>query len=61
MERRDKENIINLNFNIKMSIYKEYLNHTSGLTLSTPGLVETLSHRRGTRTLPLKTLFLQIM
>ena len=36
-----KENIINLPFwtIIKMPIYKEYLNHTSGLTLSTPGLV----------------------
>ena len=36
-----KENIINLPFwtIIKMPIYKEYLNHTLGLTLSTPGLV----------------------
>ena len=34
-----KENIINLSF-WTMPIYKEYLNHTLGLTLSTPGLVD---------------------
>ena len=35
-----KENIINLPFwtIIKIPIYKEYLNHTIDLTLSTPGL-----------------------
>ena len=38
-----KENIINLPCwtIIKMPIYKEYLNHTLGLTLSTPGLVNS--------------------
>ena len=36
-----KENIIDHPFwtIIQMPIYKEYLNHTLGLTLSTPGLV----------------------
>ena len=35
-----KANVINLAWTIiKMPIYKEYLNHTLGLTLSTPGLV----------------------
>ena len=42
-----KENIINHPFwtILQMPIYKEYLNHTLGLTLSTPGLVYSLFHQ----------------
>ena len=48
-----KENIISLPWTIiKMQIYKEYLNHTFGLTLSTPGLVSSfLSKFKDVRTI----------